>query len=179
MMAGVTQRIFFALWPDDNTRAQIKLTITPHLSPSPAQRVPIQNWHITLAFLGNVSAHTYDCAIRQADRVVGQGFDLTLNEFGYWPRPQVVWLGCSTIPAALNNLVANLNQQLLSCAYIPEHPRYVPHLTVVRKANEALTETHFHSVLWNVQDFVLVASEQTHQGHVYKVIQRWPLQPNA
>ena len=179
MMAQVTHRIFFALWLDEAVREQIKQTITPYLQQSPAQRVPFHNWHITLAFLGNVSEQTYGCALRQAGQVVGQGFELTLNEFGYWPRPRVVWLGCSTIPTALNNLVANLNQQLQPCDYTPEHARYVPHLTVLRKAKQGLAETRFDSVVWNVRDFVLVASEQTRQGHVYKIIQRWPLHTDA
>ena len=171
-----THRIFFALWPDDALRQQIQQTITPHLARNNARRVPIHNWHITLAFLGNVSEQNYECALQQASEVVAQPFDLQLDQCGYWPRPRVVWLGCSTVPDSINHLVTNLNSALKPCDYKPEQRIFSPHLTLLRKANRGLDVRMIEPICWHVDHFVLVESVQTEAGTVYEVAKGWPLQ---
>ena len=175
MSEVTTHRIFFALWPNDAMRQQLKQTITPLLVDHKARRVPVHNWHITLAFLGNVTHENYECAQRQANEVVGQAFELTLNQFGFWPRPRVVWLGCSSLPDPLKLLVRNLNLALQACDYTPEHRIYSPHLTLLRKANHGLDVDTVKPISWYIDQFVLVESVQTKTGSVYQVVKRWPL----
>jgi 2'-5' RNA ligase len=168
-------RIFFALWPDDALRQQLKQTLTPLLANHKARRVPVHNWHITLAFLGNVTQQNYECAQLRANEVVGSTFDLTLDQFGYWPRPRVVWLGSSTLPDPLHALVSNLNSALQLCDYTPEHRIYSPHLTLLRKANHGLEVDTVEPIHWHIDHFVLVESVQTKSGSLYQVVKRWPL----
>jgi len=168
-------RIFFALWPDEPLRQQLKQSLTPLLANTKARRVPMHNWHITLAFLGNVTDAIYECAQLQAGDITGLEFELTLDQFGFWPRPRVVWLGCSSMPDPLNDLVSKLNSALQACDFSPEHKIYNPHLTLLRKANQGLDVSSVEPIHWHVDHFVLVESLQTKTGSVYKVIRRWPL----
>ena len=175
MSEAAIHRIFFALWPDEATRQQLRQTITPLLTNHRARRVPVHNWHITLAFLGNVTHENYECAQRRANEVVGQVFELTLDQCGYWPRPRVVWLGCSTLPDPLNDLVSDLNNTLQVCDYTPEHRIYSPHLTLLRKATHGLDVDTVEPIHWHIDQFVLVESVQTRTGSVYQIVKRWAL----
>lgn len=168
-------RIFFALWPDDVTRAAIASVVKPHLATHPAKKVPQHNWHITLAFLGNVTRAQYDCALQQAMQIRSEAFDLVLDTFGFWSRPRVVWLGCRETPAPLSGLVEQLNNQLIPCAYKPEQRVYAPHLTLLRKADKGIKQRDVTPVSWRVQEFVLVESVTKNTGSVYQVVQRWSL----
>jgi 2'-5' RNA ligase len=168
-------RIFFALWPDEATRQAIAKVVKPHLLDHPAKKVPQHNWHLTLAFLGNIAQSQYDCALAQAAQVQGESFELVFDTFGFWSRPQVVWLGCSTVPAPLQTLVEQLNMQLVPCAYKPEHRPYAPHLTLLRKASHGMKQKDVEPVRWRVNNFVLVESVTDRKGSIYQVVQHWPL----
>lgn len=170
-----SHRIFFALWPDDELRTAIKKQVQHRIDKLPAKRVPVHNWHITLAFLGNVSAETKDCVQQQAALVEADSFALTLDQVGYFKRARVAWLGCSEVPQALNNLFDGLNEALQPCGYQSEHATLIPHMTLLRKANKKPRIDEFKAVDWPVNDFVLVESEITDRGSTYKVINRWNL----
>ena len=174
-MNEATHRIFFALWPDDGLRQQLKEILSPLLKKHPARRVPVHNWHITLAFLGNVSPENYACAQQRANDVKGSAFALSLDQFGFWPKPRVVWLGCTEVPEPLNNLVGLLNSVLHACAYTPERRAYAPHMTILRKATQGLDAAAIKPIGWRVTEFVLVESVTSKTGSVYEVIKRWPL----
>ncbi len=102
-------RVFFALWPDEEIRQQIHKQIYPLFDHPQGRKVPRHNWHITLAFLGNVSEEIYTCIQQQADKVAGDSFVINLDTIGHWSRPKVAWLGCSQVADALFELVNNLN----------------------------------------------------------------------
>lgn len=168
------QRLFFALWPDEALREAL----------APLQRlkgecggraVPTPNVHITLNFLGNVDADTRDCLEQATSDIVVPRFELTLDRFGYWPRPRVVWLGSSETPQPLTDLVAELNNVVEGCGLQPERRPYHAHLTLLRKARQAPTEQP--PVLpWQVNEFVLVESVSVAGGVEYRVLRRWPLE---
>lgn len=174
--AQQTRRIFLALWPNDTVRDQLEQQLAPLFKKPGPRRVPRRNWHITLAFLGNVSQQVYDCAMQQAGRIHAEPFALSLSTLGYWSRPRVVWVGTDATPDSLKQLVQDLNRALHPCGYQPEHVDYVPHLTVLRKATQAPTLKTISPVRWQVNDFVLVESVTRQRGSEYQVVQRWPLQ---
>ena len=171
-------RLFFALWPSDEVRNEIKKQVQPlikQLKQHPAKKVPPHNWHITLAFLGNVSSETKQCVIEQAGVITGSSFALQLNEFGFFKRASVVWLGTKQCPDVLKELVEHLNKKLADCGYQSEFKDYTPHLTFLRKAYKPLDDLLVEPVHWQVNEFVLVESVTTDRGARYQVINRWPL----
>ena len=133
------------------------------------------NWHITLAFLGNVSAATKACVVAEASLVKGQSFGLKLDELGFFKRASIVWLGTKQCPDALIQLVQQLNVRLASCGYQPGFKTYTPHLTLLRKADKSFDLKGVTPIEWSVHDFVLVESVTTNRGATYEVMHRWDL----
>lgn len=167
------QRLFFALWPS----GEMRTALTPLLKlkhECGGRSHPPTNLHITLNFLGMVDADTRDCLEQAAGEIVIPPFELTLDRFGYWSRPRVVWLGCSEIPEPLSGLVMELNRVVKRCGLEPELRPYQPHLTLLRKAKRA-PQAEASEFSWRAKEFVLAESVSTPGGVEYRVLRRWPL----
>lgn len=179
--ANNTRRLFFALWPDTTTRAHLT-KILPGLTPPEARAVHYENLHITLVFLGRQAASTQHCAEQAAAQVRATPFSITLDCLGHWPHPRILWLGAVHYPAALPGLAADLHRALAPCHMGLDNRPYRPHLTFARNVRkmEALPVLPA-SVDWRVRDFVLAesVSESDNAGTHYRVLARWPLQPDA
>jgi 2'-5' RNA ligase len=109
------KRLFFA----------IELPLTPsgksftgarRLSGRCRRPVAADNLHLTLAFLGEVSADKQRALAALAGRIRQPGFTLTLDDAGQWLRSRVVWLGTRQPPRGLLQLAscAQAAQRLLS-----------------------------------------------------------------
>jgi 2'-5' RNA ligase len=102
------RRLFLALWPEAVERRQMA-----ELAASVAgrRRVRDANLHLTLAFLGATDPArlaAYEAAL--ADLAV-PALELVLDRYGYWPAPQILWLGSSGTPPELYELVADLHRR--------------------------------------------------------------------
>ena len=168
------QRLFFALWPGGELREALTPLLKLHRECG-GRAHPPTNLHITLNFLGMVDGETRDCLEQAAGEVISPSFGLTLDRFGYWPRPRVMWLGCSETPGPLLELVGALNSVVERCGLEPERRPYHAHLTLLRKARQAPT-VPAPVLAWQVHDFVLVESASTPGGVEYRVLRRWALQ---
>ena len=167
------QRLFFALWPDDALREALS-PLSKLKRECGGRAHPASNLHITLNFLGMVDTETRACLEQAAGEIVLPPFELTLDRFGYWPRPRVMWLGCSETPEPLARLVAELNRGMERCGLEPERRPYHPHLTLLRKAMQAPAGPA-PELPWPVTDFVLAESASTPNGVEYRVLRSWPL----
>lgn len=175
IMTEARQRLFFALWPDAVLRERIA-ALLPELARQGAQAVAADNLHLTLAFLGNVTATQRDCMVRLAEDMRPPSFALTLDRFGHWPGPGVVWLGPSAWPEQLDHLAASLTTGMRRCGLQPDPRPYTPHVTLLRKARE-MPELPAGLVLpWQASAFVLCESRSTERGVVYSVLEHWPMQ---
>lgn len=173
------QRLFLALWPDPSLRVAIVAATRDYLPVHAGRRVAPANLHLTLAFLGSVDAGQQACIEAAAAAVADNrpaSFALRLDCLGFWPRPQVLWLGASQTPPALSELVARLNAALPACGYQPESRPYVAHMTLMRKLRRGPPASCLSApVDWPVHDFVLVVSRTLPEGASYTVLARWPL----
>lgn len=167
------QRLFFALWPDEALRRELTPLLKLYKECGGRAYSP-GNLHITLSFLGSVDSSTRDCLVQAAGEITAPPFQLNLDRFGYWPRPRVVWLGCSEIPPTLTDLVERINRLVEQCGLQPERRPYQPHLTLLRKAQRGPAATA-PNLAWEVDAFALVESVSTQQGVEYRVLRRWPL----
>ena len=91
------QRLFFAI----DLPAEIREQIIP---PEAGRPVAADNLHLTLAFLGEVSAEKEKALSLLAGRIRQPGFTLTLDDAGQWLRSRVVWLGMRQPPRGLIQL---------------------------------------------------------------------------
>ena len=57
MLNSVTERLFFALWPTESVRLDLdQLSQVVNQTPGMVGKIILPvNWHITLAFLGNIN----------------------------------------------------------------------------------------------------------------------------
>ncbi|MDP2878543.1 MAG: 2'-5' RNA ligase family protein, partial [Sulfuricella sp.] len=79
------------------------------------------------------------------------------------------------MPAELALLVDDLRYRL-GCAGVSFDAKpFVPHITLLRKANCKKNPLPAGEVEWRVEDFVLVRSVPGESGSAYEVVGRWPL----
>jgi 2'-5' RNA ligase len=173
--------LFFALWPDEPVRALIS-SVAESLHSSPVRRgrwIKPHRYHLTPAFLGEhaaLPAALVERACAAAEGVRASAFDLVLDIAGSFGKTRIPgWLGCSAEPPALRALFEELSQALRTqgCR-VRGGDRFVPHVTVLRDADQALRADLQTPVSWRVDEFVLIAS-RTLPPAPYRLLGRWQL----
>lgn len=151
-----TQRLFFALWPDDATRGQLAAHANQWIWPPVCARYDPADWHVTLHFLGDVATEQVE-AIAACAAVPLQTFDLVLDRPRLWPHGLAVLCGSKT-PAALGDLHVRLGQALRGLGLALDARPYAPHVTLARHAAAAIPPATCAPVRWQVRGFALVVS---------------------
>jgi RNA 2',3'-cyclic 3'-phosphodiesterase len=166
------QRLFFALWPDVMVREQIEQRTQSAVAASGGRRVPTDNFHITLLFMGNVGATSLALARSAAASLASPCFDLVLDRIQAPARARVMWLGAQHSPPALMQLA-----QALRLIPLPaeREQAFRPHVTLVRDPLHRTPIAPIEPVHWAARDFVLVQSRLRPHGSDYTVLDRWPL----
>jgi RNA 2',3'-cyclic 3'-phosphodiesterase len=172
-------RVFFALWPDVDTRALIANVAATLRLACDARPVPRENYHVTLAFVGKVSISQL-AVLQQIGR--GQrasGCTIRFDAFDYWPEPQVVVAAAREPPSALITLWTRLRQDIAlhPVALNPGRP-HAPlrtHVTLARKVAQAPVLQAMSPFYWSARSFSLVGSDTSGAHSVYTVVDTWPL----
>jgi RNA 2',3'-cyclic 3'-phosphodiesterase len=171
-----SQRLFFALWPDEIVRDRLHGLSARFLRPGSGRPVTPDNFHVTVFFLGDTDTAKRACAEQVAGTVSRQAFTLTLDQVGYWQRPQVLWVGATRTPEELLALVGDLNVGLSACGFSPERRDYRAHVTVARKVRRGPHQlAAVDAVSWRVERFCLVESVTESAGVRYRVLRCWAL----
>jgi len=173
-----SRRIFFALWPDDDTRHEIlKQCRKSGILKQPGRIMRPENLHITLHFIGNVSEQQLACCVAAASQVQAAPFDIRLDEFGHFVRAGVVWLGSTRLPQALQQLHRDLGVALRGCDYAPDPRPFKPHLTLMRNVKAIKIELlEVKPLSWSVDRFALVESIPVEGGVQYQPLQWYSVQ---
>lgn len=175
-------RLFFALWPDNATRARIQAAaeLLRQSQRSRGRWLKPHRYHMTLHFLGDFSGMPEALAARAcagAAQIRARAFDLSLDRAGsFRKRAPVWWLGCIQPPARLMELWDALAGKLRDAevAFDAKLP-LTPHVTVLRDSDVVLPLTSISPVHWRVDEFVLMDSRPGAQSE-YRVLARWALQ---
>jgi 2'-5' RNA ligase len=168
-------RLFFALWPSSVARESVIEASLPVTRRLDGRTMQPHNLHITLHFIGQVSAEVKACMHEAAQTVNAESFSLNLDRFGHFSRAKILWMGPSTVPAELGRLHDKLGEALSGCGYECDKRPYSPHVTLMRKCKKIGGEQQGFSIPWAVNEFVLVESVQDVSGVNYQVIERYPL----
>lgn len=171
--------LFFALWPDDATRERLAQAAQWVRAQGASGRwIQPSRYHLTLRFLGRHASPGDDLLARAcaaADRVAAGGFELVLDRAGSFALARIpAWLGCAVVPAGLLHLVEALGTQLRAGGVHVDGDAFVPHVTVLRDASQALQATLPQPVRWRVEDFVLIDS-RIRPPEQYRIVKRWRL----
>ena len=169
------QRLFFALWPDDEVRAALSQSATGLLGKQ-IPRVPDANLHLTLAFAGAVTAAVRECLQAAAADIRSPAFQLRIDTAGHWPRPRIFWVGPSATPPALLSLASSLRTALADCGLQTETRPYQPHITLSRKITRAPLDPRHDPVDWSIRHFCLLESVIGPRAASYQILGCWKLE---
>jgi RNA 2',3'-cyclic 3'-phosphodiesterase len=165
-------RVFFALWPDDATRAAISRATRDAVRASGGRPIAKDRLHLTVAFLGELSGAGLAVARAVPPISVG-GFELVLDALGVWPESKILWLAPSDPPQALGELEAQLWDALVDRGFRGEERTYRPHVTLARRSRAL--DAAVEPVRWSVGELALVESFPDGRNVHYEVLERWPL----
>jgi len=184
-------RTFIAIELDTATRAFMQMYVADLASTLPGIRfVDAATWHITLAFLGDLS----ETEVAAAKAVTVQAalgivpFTLHtagIGTFGGTQAPQVIWLGVGGDLPALDALhqrtIAALNDHGLT----PDDLRFSPHITLARvhaSLSPVATDTLVEHIAeptqgpaFTVDAISVMRSDRTPSGARYTALGRVPL----
>ena len=167
-----SSRLFFALWPDDQTRQELT-GLNCSIEAKGFRPIQLHNIHVTLVFLGQVD-EAFELLLKQSvSEMSTSPFVLTFDQLSYWSRPKVLCLTCSQRVGEVEVLVAALNREVEHCGLQTDTRPYQPHITLARHA-KYLPEMHFKPIVWRADSFCLVESCSEPGGVNYKVRQQWP-----
>ena len=164
-------RLFFAIYPRRKIRAEIAV-IQAGFDTTAARRVPEENLHLTLAFLGEVAADRYPCYTQAAATLPPMDFKLTLDRLGYFDKASLCWLAPSRPPAALFALRRKLESAILRCGYL-DRRSFRPHVTLFRKASKLTHTGALPSIEWHVDGFALMQSVQKNHQASYLLLEEY------
>lgn len=149
-----------------------------------ARWIDVENYHLTLRFIGDVEGHVADEIAVALDRVRRPSFQLALSGVGAFgqKKPHAVWAGAAASPDlnALQGEIERICQRL----GLPADPRrFTPHVTLARLRNTSPHELalylsargNFAAAPFRVGRFVLMSSRDSVGGGPYIVEEAWPL----
>ncbi|MGQ0523613.1 MAG: RNA 2',3'-cyclic phosphodiesterase [Betaproteobacteria bacterium] len=171
--AGAAVRLFFAVWPDEQARAALGALARELSVDCGGRAVRAANLHLTLAFLGDVSAPRMPLIAQAVDAIRVEPFALEFDECGYWRHNRIVWAGATQCPPALRVLVDALGEALQAHGFRREGREYVPHITLLRDARREPKTGMARSIGWRARDFTLVQSVRRERALAYEIVRSW------
>lgn len=166
------KRLFFALWPDDQTR-QNCIQIMSMLPASQQQLVDVNNLHVTLVFMGGVDSSTEEALLRIGAEIPVSDMSITFDQLNFWQKPKILCLTGHSQNNALPFLVEQLSSRVKQLPIKLDERPYQAHVTLARKA-EKNVNIAFEPITWRANTFCLVESCSLPQGVRYQVLHTWP-----
>jgi len=149
-----------------------------------ARWIDVENYHLTLRFIGDVQGYVADEIANALDRVRRPSFSLSLSGVGAFgsKKPHAVWAGVSASPDlyALQGEIERICQRV----GLPADPRkFSPHVTLARLKNGSPQDVahylsargNFSTMPFRVGRFVLMSSRESVGGGPYVVEEAWTL----
>ncbi len=168
-----SSRLFFALWPDNETR-QALASLSQFIPAKQFKWVQPHNLHVTLVFLGQVDSEVEALLKQSAAAIAAQPFTLIFDGLSYWSNPGILCLtSLQSAPDEAMMLASELAATAAGYGLQVDARPYTPHITLARHARY-LPDVRFAPIIWRAEAFCLVESCSEPGGVCYKVIQRWP-----
>lgn len=152
---------------------------------SGARWIDVENYHITLRFIGDVDHPTAEEVADSLDRLANSmRFDVRLTHLGSFggDKPRSLYAGIEP-SETLNRLQAAQERVLQRAGLAPEGRKFVPHVTLARLRGSTALDVarfiaeagRFKPLSFPVGRFVLYSSRDSVGGGPYVVEQHYPL----
>ncbi|AXV16673.1 RNA 2',3'-cyclic phosphodiesterase [Neorhizobium sp. SOG26] len=153
-----------------------------------ARWIDVENYHITLRFIGDVDGRTADEIVDRLDRIDRPEFPLTLSGIGSFgsKKPHSIWAGVSP-SAELNALQGEIERICQRIGLPPDPRKFTPHVTLARLKNCRLDDVvhylsgrgNFFAPTFTVGRFVLLSSKESVGGGPYLTEEVFPLRETS
>lgn len=175
-----TLRTFISIEPDLSTKKGIKEFINKQKLNSNFANirwVKPENFHITLAFLGNVPKNKIPMLQTEFKDVISlySPFSINLSGIGGFPscnNPKILWIGIEK-NTDLINLKKDIDKKLRKLGFKFNKKPFFPHITIGRQKNmifgKTINDLEFKASFL-VKKINLVKSELTKSGAVYTIV---------
>jgi 2'-5' RNA ligase len=163
-------RLFFALWPDPNVTRQLTQMAHRLILESRSRSVDPKNYHVTLAFVGEVPDAKLAVLQQIGGSLRASRFALKCDSIEFWRDSQVVVAAVNAAPPGLLDLWAKLND---SIGLLPERLR--AHVTLARKVTQAPVPQAMSPIEWRATNFSLIRSDTGGVQSAYTVLDTWSL----
>jgi 2'-5' RNA ligase len=138
-------------------------------------RVPPENYHMTLAFVGEVPASQVATLRKIGGSQRASGCTLRFDAYEYWPEAEVIVAAAREIPSSLERLWQQIHADLAQHNQALEHTRLRAHVTIARKVPQAPVLQAMSAFAWKVQAFSLMQSNTAGARPIYTVVDTWQL----
>lgn len=123
---------------------QLTFQLKQRLEAVPVKWVPVENIHLTLKFLGNVSVNNVEVLEKILDSEASNhhSFEASVGELGAFPttrRPRVVWVKMQA-PTELYEIQRCIEEETARLGYAHDKRSFKPHLTMGRVSRHANLE---------------------------------------
>jgi 2'-5' RNA ligase len=149
-----------------------------------ARWLDVENYHITLRFIGDVDGPTADEVVNALDRVDRSSFSLSLSGIGSFgaKKPHSIWAGVSP-SAELMALQAEIERICQRIGLAPDTRRFSPHVTLARLRHARVSDVvsylsgrgDFRTESFDVGRFVVMSARDSVGGGPYLVEEAYPL----
>ena len=179
-----TQRLFFALWPEEEPRQALARAIAKAARSTGGRAVATANLHVTLAFLGSVPQRRVSEVKRLAERaaadcVLEAPLSLRFETLAYWPRQQLLCALASEEAPTATALAEALKDAAAAAGFTPDLKPFRAHVTVARKVTHTPRRSVLRAIVWHFDAFALVDSRTDPEGPIYSVVESYPLVKTA
>lgn len=174
---------------------QVTESFKEKLDNLPIKWVPVENIHLTLKFLGDVSESNQEMLseIIQSSALSHHNFELSIGGTGAFPnesRPRVLWVGVEA-PTELSSLQRSIDLETARLGYKSDRRPFSPHLTIgrvsrsanpreIRKISQVIKDQKIGFLsISKVREIHLFRSDLQPGGAVYTRLFTAPLQPKV
>ncbi|NMM36442.1 MAG: RNA 2',3'-cyclic phosphodiesterase [Glaciimonas sp.] len=160
-------RLFYALWPDDATRA----ALIQLQAPMPGRITPAEDLHLTLVFLGTQPSAALPTLQAVLAALPASMLMLNVDCLGHFSKNGIIWAGMQCAPETLAALryalLAALAQQNIA---INQGARFKPHITLARDSGSDSAAQDMTPIIWRANHIALVQSTTTGSAPRYRLL---------
>ncbi len=178
-------RLFVAIEIADEAKRVVEEAFGPWKGEFPRARwAPIENWHVTMKFLGPTWPRLVDWVKEAIGRAAAtsEPFQTRLDGVGAFPPPRrarVLWAGLDDAAGRMAALAGALDDGLAK-EFAPEKRAFTPHLTVARSdppllLPEGFADTELAPVAFTVDHLTLFRSHLRRPAPLYEPLGSFPL----
>lgn len=147
-----------------------------------SKSVPPDNYHITLAFFGEVQHNLLEPLISKLDSAHAKhsvrSMAFNIDQIAFWPKTGIVWIGPKQWPDTLSQLAKSHGHVGTSIGSKKSRNAYQPHITLARSVQDFSGQVEQPALQLEINNVTLFESLRGNTGRVqYQPIHQWELNP--